>query len=329
MCFIINVPVKREVFAASFRDRVVHHLIYNCISPVLERKFIYDCFSCRSCKGTRAGIERLEHHIRSCSDNFTRPAYALKLDISGYFMNIDRELLYSQTMKMLSGEYYPHKEVINKLLRQAIYNNPLRGCYRKGQISDWDELPHSKSMFYSSPGCGLPIGNLTSQLFSNIYLTPLDYYVKRVLGFRHYGRYVDDFYIVHQSKDLLKKSIAPIRAYLINNLHLSLHPDKIYLQDVCNGIPYLGSYIKPFRRYISFRTAKSFVSRFSVIPDSKSGAGIRSVLNSYLGHLSHFATYRFRRKFVLNHPWLFVFGYFPTNYRKIKVRKTNSSENIF
>lgn len=103
MCFIIDDPVKREVFAASFRDRVVHHLLYNYIQPVLDRKFICDSYSCRVGKGVQYGISRLDHHIRSCSNNYSKTVWVLKMDIQGYFMSINRELLYQRTMRMLRG----------------------------------------------------------------------------------------------------------------------------------------------------------------------------------------------------------------------------------
>jgi len=200
MCFIIRDPVIREVFAASFRDRIVHHLLYNWLMPIFEPTFIYDSYSCREGKGTLFGIKRLEHHIRSCSNNYRKECYVLKLDIEGYFMNISRSRLYDM--------------IVSRLLAQVVFNNPVKGCYRKERISDWNELPSSKSLFYAAPGCGLPIGNLTSQLFSNIYLSVLDGYVKRVLRCRHYGRYVDDFYIVGCCKEELLATIPVISGFL-------------------------------------------------------------------------------------------------------------------
>lgn len=105
-CFIIEDPVKREIFAADFRDRVVHHLVYNYIMPIFERTFIADSYSCRKGKGTLYGVKRLEHHIRSCSKNYTTTVYALKMDIQGYFMNINRKRLFSGKSQLaLLGEF--------------------------------------------------------------------------------------------------------------------------------------------------------------------------------------------------------------------------------
>lgn len=245
MCFIINDPVKREVFAASFRDRIVHHLLFNYLSPIFEKKFIYDSYSCRKGKGTHFGVKRLDHHIKSCSYNYTRPCYVLKLDISGYFMSINRQLLFDMVMKEVSKSEIQNKRLVEYLLKQVIFNEPTRGCRIKGSIEDWKELPDSKSLFHSPKGCGLPIGNLTSQLFSNIYLSPLDEFVKRELNITHYGRYVDDFYLVSNEKQILLKAIPRIREFLCSSLKLNLHPHKIYLQECRKGVRFLGRYIKP------------------------------------------------------------------------------------
>ncbi len=246
MCFIINDPVKREVFAASFRDRVVHHLLFNYLSPIFERYFIYDSYSCRKGKGTHFGVERLDHHIRSCSNNYSIPCYILKLDIQGYFMSIDRTILYELITDKLSDSESLDKDLVEYLLKEIIFNDPTKGCRIKGHRSDWIGLPPSKSLFYSHSGCGLPIGNLTSQLFSNIYLSVLDDYITKTLGFKHYGRYVDDFYIISNNKDRLLDAIPQIRLFLDNKLHLSLHSHKVYLQECHKGVRFLGKFMRPF-----------------------------------------------------------------------------------
>ncbi len=107
-CFVIEDPVKREVFASDFRDRVVHHLYYNYVAPIFERTFIYDSYSCREGKGTLFGINRLEHHLRAVTNNYTQEAYILKLDIQGYFMSIRRDLLLEKVLGTL-GSYWNRK----------------------------------------------------------------------------------------------------------------------------------------------------------------------------------------------------------------------------
>src|SRR3989339_284296 len=101
-CFIVKKPVKREIFAASFRDRIVHHLIYNYINPLFERSFINDSYSCRIGKGTSYGIKRLNHFIRSCSENYQKDCYILKLDIKGYFMSINKNILHEKIKETLN-----------------------------------------------------------------------------------------------------------------------------------------------------------------------------------------------------------------------------------
>ncbi len=116
----------------------------------------------------------------------------------------------------------------------------------RGSPHDWEGLPQNKSLFYAPLGFGLPIGNLTSQLFSNIYLNNFDHYIKRQLKFKYYGRYVDDIIIIHQDKARLKIAITEIKDYLTINLGLKLHPKKIYLQPVDHGVDFLGALIKPY-----------------------------------------------------------------------------------
>lgn len=312
MCFITEVPVKREIFAADFRDRVVHHLLFNYISPMLERSFIADSYSCRKDKGTLYGIRRLEYHIRSCSDNFRRSCYLLKLDVRGYFMNIDRCKLYE--MLCVRFDRYARRpafggktweqvldyDLIRYLTREIVFNDPTRNCFFLGDRTLWQGLPRSKSLFYTPEQCGLPIGNLTSQLFSNVYLDEFDRYVKRELCCRHYGRYVDDFFIVHTDRNYLRSLIPRLRHFLASELHLTLHPDKIVLQHCSKGVVFLGACVKPYRRYPARRTVDLFRTSVRRMEaecrrsqlSSRRIARMLSVLNSYCGYLAHFKAYR-------------------------------------
>lgn len=298
MCFIIKDPVVREVFAASFRDRIVHHLLYNWLMPLFEPIFIYDSYSCREGKGTLFGIERLEHHIRSCSDNYRKECYVLKMDIEGYFMNIDRRILFDKVTSYLtglnmSGRIHFDMKLAVYLLRLVIFNHPVKGCFRKGRVSDWNDLPPTKSLFNSPEGCGLPIGNLTSQLFSNIYLSALDEYVKRTLGCRHYGRYVDDFYIVGTSSSDLMKMVPLIRNFLEEELSLRLHPRKVKLLSVYKGVPFLGAIIKPYQRYISHRTKKMIMCALpEMLSEEYDPYRALAACQSYAGYMSHFSICR-------------------------------------
>jgi retron-type reverse transcriptase len=331
--FIIEVPVKREVFAASFKDRVVHHLYFNYVNEIFERAFIADSYSCRKGKGTSYGIARLDHHIRSCSDNYRRDAWALKLDLSGYFMSIDRQILYDKVYALLNkyagrrnsqGVLFSEAldyDLLMYLTREIIFHDPLENCLIRGDMSEWEGLPPEKSLFGMPEGCGLPIGNLTSQLFSNVYLNDFDHYVKRELKFVHYGRYVDDFYLIHTSKPELVQAIGKIRNYLRDTLGIKLHPHKIYLQHIRHGVPFLGVVVKPHRTYIAHRTAGNFKRTMSMEETRTDPGRMVEVLNSYLGLMSHHKTFRLRHSVVRRNPWVFEHGWVDVNYRKFRYEK--------
>jgi retron-type reverse transcriptase len=195
ICFIVDRPVKREIFAADFRDRVVHHLIYNYISPIFEKSFINDSYSCRKNKGTHYGIKRMDHFIHSCSQNYRKDCYILKLDISGYFMAINKPLLFKKVKSELIknvGKIGFDLDLVLPLIHKTIFNDPKKNCLIRGSKIDWKGLPKTKSLFHARKNCGLPIGNLTSQLFGNVYLNEFDHFVKKDLQIRYYGRYMDD-----------------------------------------------------------------------------------------------------------------------------------------
>lgn len=340
VCFIVNRPVKREIFASQFRDRVVHHLLFNYLAPLFEARMIFDSYSCRKGKGTSEGISRIEHHIRSCTRNYTCNAYILELDLKGYFMSINKQRLYEIICRTLAacrdspspdGTLWREKldmELADFLLRKVIFRDPIADCEIRGCESDWFGLPPSKSLRLAPSGVGLPIGDLTSQLFSNIYLGQLDEYAKRVLHCKHYGRYVDDFYIVHESRNHLKELVPQIRRFLREELELELHPNKIRLQHYTRGICFLGAYVKPFRSYPAKRTVALFHEAISalereceqVVPDARRLAEMLSVINSYCGHLSHFRAYGLLDKQFRKSPLKKFFRFTP-GYRKAKLKE--------
>lgn len=343
--FIVHYPVKREIFAANFRDRVVHHLLFNYIAPIFERTFIHDCYSCRKGKGTLYGIQRLEHNIRSATRNYTQRAYILKLDLMGYFMNINRDILYKKVEHTLlqyasrpDGKGRTWSEVLNYervlyLCKEIIYNDPTENCFIRGAGEEWEGLPPSKSLFHSPKGCGLPIGNLTSQLFSNVYLSDFDNFIKRDLKQTYYGRYVDDFYIINQDKMVLVNLIGILGNYLEENLKVSLHPKKIHLQTADKGVNFLGATVKPYRRYVVKKTRHQFnvvMNRYNTIcrnADKLSPAFLstmRSAINSYLGYMSYYKSYKFCKKVIERCPHLTKYGYFQSDYRKFIMKPVPS-----
>lgn len=310
IAFVVDKPVKREIFAADFRDRVVHHLIINKLNPLFERAFIYDSYACRVGKGTLFGIRRVETFIRRCSQNYSRDCYVLKLDIRGFFMHINARKLFLRLSNFIDDRYEGADSVMLKNLCEIVLmNKPSENCVIRGKPSDWDDLPKDKSLFHSPPDCGLPIGNLSSQVFANFYLNIFDHFVKHDLGMKYYGRYVDDFVLVHESREHLASLIPVIRNFLEIELVLELHPKKIYLQHYSHGVPYLGAVIKPNRVYVGKRTKGNFydsIMRHNAVvaghvPSSAERAAFRASMNSYLGVMGHFDSRRLRRSMVGQH----------------------------
>ncbi len=321
IAFIINRPVKREIFAADFRDRVVHHLLFGYISPIIEKYLIYDCCSCRRGKGTSAGIQRAGRFLRACSDNHTKECCIMKMDISGYFMSINREWLYHKVNGLLMKEYQKcalvekvvsfDPDMVDFLIQRTLFRNPADNCLIKGSRSNWSGLPVNKSLFYASEGCGLPIGNLTSQLFGNVYLNDFDHWMKKRMGFHYYGRYVDDFYVMCRDKERLLNALPEIVNYLKEKEALALHPDKTKIKNGSDGFLFLGVVIKPYRRYISSRTKGNFYQKIQYWNDFFAGeeADLKeedrrqflSSMNSYLGIMRHYHTVKLRRKMLKDH----------------------------
>jgi retron-type reverse transcriptase len=157
IAFIVDKPVKREIFAANFRDRVVHHLIINKLNDLFEKEFIYDSYSCRVGKGTLFGIKRLNRFIRACSENYTRDAYILKLDIKGFFMSINREILHKRLENFILSKYFGQdRDLLIWLVQMVVMNDCTEGCYVKSPASRWEGLPPDKSLFHQNKR-GLPI----------------------------------------------------------------------------------------------------------------------------------------------------------------------------
>lgn len=311
IAFIVQYPVHREVFAADFRDRVIHHLVYGYLSPLFERTFIYDAYSCRVGKGTALGRRRIAHFIRSCSRNYTRDCYILKVDILGYFMNMDRSILYTKIDDMIARppaglELDFDVDTVRWLLHKIVFHDPTASCHIKGDRSDWKGLPRTKSLFYAERGKGFPIGNLTSQLFGNVYLHDFDRFMRGTNGCRYYGRYVDDIIVVHESKEFLRALIPRMQVYLERELKLSLHPHKVYLQHYRNGVAFLGQVQKPGRQYLGKRTKGAFyrsVVHWNGVLEDQGGSlsedqakSFMASMNSYLGATRAVRAHRLRMK---------------------------------
>lgn len=338
--FVIEKPVYREVFAPQFIDRVVHHFVVQYISQEVEKLLIQDCYSCRTGKGTLYGIERAKYNMRSVTQNYAKDAYILKLDVSGYFMNMNTTLLYNQIQEFKLVENLCcssfEKEILHFLLQEIIFTNPIHQCIVVGKKALWQYIPKNKSLFHSPQDCGLPIGNYTSQIFGNVYLNAFDHWVKNDLGIKHYGRYVDDMYFMHTDNVFLKQCI-PIITQKMKNYGMEIHPKKIYFQHYTKGIHFLGRYIKPYRSYISNRTKNNFVKLIEKInktivlePKELTENGVLHYflcrINSYWGLFIKANSYSFLKKAMLKlHTSFYTFYYFEKykNSWKCKIRKTH------
>ena len=305
IAFVVRRPKLREVFAADFRDRIVHHYVIRRLNPLFERLFINDSYSCRTGKGTLYGIRRIARFMDECSHGYTKDAYVLKLDIRGFFMHIDKALLERKLCQFIEEQYFGRdKHIVMRLCSQIVANDPTQGCIIHGTRNDWEGLPCDKSLFHVGAGLGLPIGNLTSQLFANFYMDGFDKYVTEGLGFKHYGRYVDDFVLISDDRDRLKSSVPLLRRFLSERLHLELHPDKVYLQPCRHGVKFTGAVVKRGCLYVGNRTVGYCwvgITRHNAVavshrPTTDEVAAFRSTVNSYFGLMRHYRSWNIQRR---------------------------------
>ena len=308
ICFIVTKPTPREIFAADFRDRIVHHLLYRELYHVIDADLIPHSYANRRGKGTHAAVYRLRTLIQDMRGN-TGGGYYLKLDVKGFFRSIDRAVLFRILEDKLTGKASGYvfneshddnwrKEVL-WLIQKIIFNDPTENFLYKGNPAKKNLIPKSKSLFYSA-GRGLPIGNLTSQFFANVYLNELDQFITKTLGFGRYVRYVDDFVLLSEDKEKLRASVKVIDEFLQKRLHLSIHPGKIVLQPVSYGVDYLGYFVKPTHMLVRQKVVKRFKSklhRISRVTEDMSDDQVETILpmvNSYYGHLCHAQSYSLR-----------------------------------
>lgn len=331
--FIVNQPVKREIFAASFRDRIIHHLLINRILPDLEAKvFIDDSYACRVKKGTLYGVKRLYNKISCLSAKDKQDTYIAKFDLQGFFMSINKNILYNKLVLFMktkikwenSDEY----EFYHDIMKKIVYHCPQKNCIFKSSKTEWSTLPKDKSLFYCDDFHGLPIGNLSSQIFANFYLSDFDKIMeKRFKGF--YGRYVDDFYIIHNDKSDILAMIPKMREFLYKYFEVKLHKKKIYIQHYTKGIKFIGSIVLPHRTYVSNRTIGNFYKKLqkAKLEDlTKRFNPIKYLnsFNSFLGFMRPHKTYNIRKKILNNSDFTtFIRKYYKisSNYKKLSLKK--------
>lgn len=222
--FVVSDSKRREIQAAPFRDRIVHQCVVAALEPVYERRFVYDSYACRKRKGTHASLARFERFARVSR-------YALMMDVSKYFASIDHSLLLSFLARGV------HDPRLFALCRLVIESSE------------------------AASGRGIPIGNLTSQLFSNIYLNELDQHIKHELRVRRYVRYMDDFALLHDDRDYLRVMKDKISEFLTTRLALTAHPHKVRIDATARGVTFLGFRIFPHHRLLRGSTVRRFVAR--------------------------------------------------------------------
>lgn len=260
---------KREIKAAPFRDRVVHHALCNIIEPIFDKGFIYDSYACRKEKGTHKAVKRLDKFIQSSEEKWGKGnVYCLKCDISKYFDSIDHDTLFS-------------------LIERKIKDCDILWLTR--------EIIDSSFVYdFKSHKTGIPIGNLTSQLFANLYLNELDIFVKHVLKERYYLRYMDDFLVLGNEKKKLHKEEILLRDFLKENFGLELHSRKVSLFPISKGISFLGYLI--FREYKLVK--RNTVMRFLKNMRQKGNGEIVNSIRSWFSFASYANTFSLKKVLV-------------------------------
>lgn len=306
ICFVVTRPKPREVWAANFRDRIVHHLVYNFISERYYKKFIHDTYSCIPKRGTLAAAKRLLHFCRSATRNYTRPAYYLKADLSNFFVSINKDILF----KFLQEEI--HEEWLLHLLKQILYNDPTKKVFKKSSPQKFKLIPDYKSLFNADLHHGLPIGNLTSQFFSNIYLNKLDKFIKQNLKCKYYLRYVDDFIIIELDTKLLNDYFTIIDDFLSLTLEINVNKRKKLLNKINCGVDFVGYIIKPHRiflRQATLRRIFEIIRLWKNLYNQYLGSNLMKffrTINSYLGMAVNITAFNIRFLFGKTLRCLFI-----------------------
>lgn len=316
LVFIVDKPTKREVFAAEFRDRVVHHLIAQKIGPLLEARFIDNSYATREGKGTTYGVRSVARQIRAVSRDYQEDCYVMKVDIEGFFMGIDKARLCHEVEQLVDDCYEGNdKALLQRLIRLTVMNRPEQCCHRRSPRRAWDGLSPRKSLFGSDGTRGLPIGNLTSQLLALLWLDPLDHLITGEWQVEGYGRYVDDMVLVDRSCTKLLATRRRIDQWLVARGH-RLHPRKFYLQHFRKGVLFVGGMIRPGRilaghRSLAFATGtlQAYNNRLRQLhgeSDDDLTAHFVSSMNSYLGLLSQYQAWNVSHLLIATMlPWWF------------------------
>ncbi|QIB26117.1 reverse transcriptase/maturase family protein [Caloranaerobacter azorensis] len=288
--FYVYEPKKRLIMALPFRDRIVQWAIYRKIFPVFDRQFINDSYACRKGKGTHKAADRLQYWLRKVSRK-PEKWYYLKLDISKYFYRIDHDILMGLLKKKIADKDLLW--LLDKIINSEDMKFGLPLGVDPDQVSDEDRLFD----------VGIPIGNLTSQMFANLYLNELDQYCKHKLKLRYYIRYMDDVIILHSDKKHLHEVKSEIEKFLNERLRLHLN-NKTAIRPINAGIEFVGFRIWPTHRKLKKKTALKMKKRIKYIKKAYARGEIsfdqvNSTMQSYFGIMQHFNSYNLKKK-ILN-----------------------------
>lgn len=294
VAFVVTKPKIREVFAAQFRDRVVHHLLYDYLSPIYEPRFIYDSFACRPGKGTHAAMKRVQDFTYKASEGGRLDeCYYLQMDVKSFFTTINKVKLYEMITRNIK------RDEILWLTELIIHHDPARDIppIIHSPKKLFDKLPSDKSLFHAPSGYGLPIGNLTSQFFANVYLNDLDQYVKHELKIKWYMRYVDDFVIIDHSWEQLRQFEEQIIEF-VESIGISIKHSKTILRRVSSGIDIVGYIVRP--HYVLVR--KRVVHQWRLAMEQRTSRVDREQsLKSYTGHALKANAYKLRQHMTVKY----------------------------
>ncbi|GLQ96426.1 reverse transcriptase domain-containing protein [Dyella mobilis] len=311
-CFIAQRPKARQIHAPAFSDRVVHHWLVPQLEAIYEPKFIHDSYASRRGKGTHKAVARLRQFVRQVASGQGGGWY-LQLDIANFFNSIDRRVLWQLLKPQLErGEVRPEAlRATHALLRHSIQQ---QGVVYRSTEAERERVPAHKRLENAATGCGLPIGNLSSQFFANVYLNELDQFAKHVLKAKRYLRYVDDFVLVHHDRAVLENWQARIEAFLADRLNLKLKAD-IRLRPLSSGIDFLGYVVYPTHTRVRRRVLKHVREALQAWRSAHVQAGmaqatpadyrkLSSVWGSYQGHMQHADSHRLQQRILTRHRWL-------------------------
>jgi len=281
--FIVHDSKKRLISAAPYRDRVVHHAVINVIEPLFDKSFIHDSYACRKGKGTHAALRRFRKFLK-------RHTYVLKCDVRKYFQSIDHEILLGKLSRRIADRDVMW--LLSEIIGSRCFNDKAPVIYYPG-----DDLftPYERKR-------GIPVGNLTSQFFANLYLNDFDHWIKEELRAGPYVRYVDDFCIFSDDKQRLKEIRAAVVEYLAG-LRLSIHVGKSRIYTVKEGVEFLG-----FRHLLNMtKVRKENIKRFKArmrrlqmgySRGEVSLSDIRASVTSWLSHAAYADSVRLRKQLL-------------------------------